>query len=91
MNDNLKRAQAAAHTPEANAKRAASVKATLAKKKREQRKAAKKAAKVTSIPLSAIPDDPPKKQKSKVKAAKGSTNADIVNYLVEVIRLLVAK
>ncbi|HEX6826698.1 MAG TPA: hypothetical protein VF077_10325 [Nitrospiraceae bacterium] len=84
MNDNLKKAQAAAHTPEANAKRAA----TMKKRKAAERRAAKKGAKVTSIPLSAIPDDvPTKKQKGK-RAAKPMTNADIVRNLSEAVVLL---
>ena len=80
MNANLKKAQAAAHTPEANAKRAASVARTLAAKKR----AAKKAAKVTSIPLSAIPDDRPKKAKGKAATKPNSLVVD----LLKVIELL---
>ena len=53
----LQKAQIAAHTPEANAKRAASLAAKHAGKK-----------KVTSIPLDAIPDDKPKVKPTKVKA-----------------------
>lgn len=82
MNENLKKAQAAAHTPEANAKRAATLK---------KRKAAeKRARKVTSIPLEAIPDDRPakkaklKKLRAKVATADGFTREKAA---LEIVRL----
>ena len=86
MNDQLKKAISAAHTPEANAKRAATMarnraaKASLAAaaslkyrdaNRAEEKKAAKLAKVVTSIPLESIPDDRPvtKLKKAKVKMA----------------------
>ena len=79
MNQQLKNAIAAAHTPEANAKRAA----TLAKLR-----AAKKAKVVTSIPLEAIPDDRPKaklkKDKAKVATLDGLTRE---RAAMEIMRL----
>jgi hypothetical protein len=69
MNDQLKKAISAAHTPEANAKRAATLAAKRAAKKAA--KVGKVGKKVTSIPLESIPDDRPvtKLKKAKVKMA----------------------
>ena len=83
MNDQLKKAISAAHTPEANAKRAATLAAKHAAKK-----AAKLAKVVTSIPLEAIPDDRPKaklkKAKAKVATLDGFTREQMA---LEIIRL----
>lgn len=76
MSPNLKKAQSKAHTPEANAKRAA----TIAAKKLA-------ASNVVSIPLSAIPDDPPKRKSKKV-VAKNDTHSDIIRNLSEAVVLM---
>jgi len=97
MNDQLKKAISAAHTPEANAKRAAtmarrrvenaSLAAAASLKHRGANRADEKR-KVTSIPLEAIPDDRPKaklkKAKAKVATLDGFTREQMA---LEIIRL----
>jgi hypothetical protein len=76
MSELMEAARSASHTPEANAKRAASRAKTMAAKKRAAKKAAKKE-KPHDIPLSALRHLAPKKKgvKSKKQQAKHKVTA----------------
>ena len=77
MSELMEAARSASHTPEANAKRAASRAKTMAAKKRAAKKAAKKE-KPHDIPLSALRHLAPKKKgvKSKKQQAKHKVTAN---------------